>query len=51
MNGPLSEEEGPMRRVALAFLLVAMSLAVWNPGSQAAAPDPAFAPDEILVQY
>ncbi len=40
-----------MRRVALAFLLVALSLAVWNPGSQAAQPDPAFAPDEVLVQY
>ena len=40
-----------MRRVALAFVLVAVSLAVWHPASQAAQPDPAFAPDEVLVQY
>jgi subtilisin family serine protease len=43
-----------MTRVALTCLLVLVALTAWHPASQAApaAPDaPAFAPDEVLVQY
>ncbi len=43
-----------MKRVTLACLLVLVSFAAWHPASQAAPADPAapaFAPDEVLVQY
>ena len=43
-----------MKRVALACVLVLVILAAWHPVSQAAPADPdppAFAPDEVLVQY
>ena len=43
-----------MKRVAFAWLLVLVVLTAWHPASQAAPVDPdapAFAPDEVLVQY
>jgi subtilisin family serine protease len=40
-----------LRRILPALLLVSLLGALWSPLSSAAEPDPAFAPDQVLIQY
>ena len=40
-----------LKRLLLACLLVAVTAGAWSPRTRAAAPDPAFVADEIVVQF
>jgi subtilisin family serine protease len=40
-----------LKRLLLACLLVVVTAGMWSPRTQAAAPDPAFVADEIVVQF